>query len=151
MKKTHRYEDIDFGTEPWASYLWGVPGQEVLDRNIDHLIEELTDGMDMPEGTLTLTAWVRHEIDEDEEKRLVARALDSLWDELDEEYGNPDAFEDRQQPDAEDEAATREWVKGILSSFEVWTCDETDQQVVVDVRKWAELKAPHWLEEERIG
>lgn len=143
----HKYEDIDFSTEPWASYLWGAPGQTDLDRDIDHLIEELADDMERPEGTLTIVAHVRSEVDEDDVNRFARLALDELYDRLEDWYGNPDAFSERQSSDDEDKAATVEWVKKIVAGFEVWTCDETDQRVEVDVRKWAAIKAPHWLEE----
>lgn len=146
--KTTKYEEIDFRTEPWASYLWGAPGQEDLDRDIDHLIERLADDMaddmERPEGTLMLHAWVRHAIDESEIKRLAHQALWGLYEELDEKYGDPD--DPNQEPDEEDYRRTAEWVKEIIQRFKVWACDEADQRVEVDVCKWVEKHAPHWLE-----
>lgn len=143
--KTANYEEIDFSTEPWASYLWGAPGQEDLDPDVDRLIEELAENAGRIDGTLTLHAWIRHVIDESEIKRLAHLALGELYERLDEKYGDPE--DPGQEPDEEDERRTVEWVKAIIPGFKVWSCDETDQRVEVDVGKWAAIKAPHWLEE----
>jgi hypothetical protein len=90
---------------------------ELLDDNRDHAerLAELGE-------TITVYHWAGMQIEGPEKNSRAALALDQLVDQIEEEYGDPEGYN---QPDVTDamKAAARAFVDAVLADYEMWACE----------------------------
>jgi len=125
MKK----DDIRYGAERYTDKLWETTDEAVEDH-IDNCIEE---GL---EGDLTVLEFKRATIPEPT-KGEAESLLDSLWDDLNDEYGDPDYIE-QNEPSETIKNEAIEFLKKVYADYVPWAMEPTGKEIQVNLKKWAE-------------
>lgn len=124
--------------------MWGVNDAERLEHeDRDEAIYDYLDANYVRAGdpaTVTLQGYVRCEVNSQE---LADQALETLLEDLDEQYADPEG-EDTKATDAM-KAAAKVFVDAVLSEYEVYTCELVFSEEV-DVSAWIQEHQPGWLE-----
>lgn len=128
--------------------LWGELGDESLRHHSpDDAIEEIIDGLH-PAGFAEIGQVTVHEFAP--MKASVPshwRPLESLLENLDEEYANPEG--DGTKPTEAMLAAEKAFIAAVLAEYKPWMCEETGKTVTVNALEWVREHRADWLTESK--
>jgi len=110
----------------------------------DDAVEEYLDGSDAEHwpDVLRVKAYDRTQITDKEKQRIAGRILESLFDDLNDDY----CGDDRVDPTPAAETAARVFVDAVIADFHVWRCDRVPHEDEhVPVAAWVRENRPEWI------
>jgi len=112
----------------------------------DHLDSMLSPGCDtlatLPE-TITVYGFTRNVIGKNEPALDPGMVVERIFEDLDEEYGDPDGRDDSPAPQIL--AAAEALCAAVREHYRVWTCERTCEERI-NVAEWVRENEPEWLQ-----
>jgi hypothetical protein len=127
-------------------------GAEVL-RNVsvNDAVQDYLDMVDpdsMP-SSLRCFCYRRAKVDPAELRSLEATICSTIYEHLDQEYGDPDGSTGL---DDEVRASVKALMETVRRTYVPWTCErDTSMDVMVNVPEWIRKNAPEWLNEANVA
>ena len=102
--------------------LFGLLDDELLSSSIEEVTDRFPDGTPV-EVRVFRKMRVRVE-------GLADRLLESLLEDLDEDYGDPDGFTSNPtEPTDSMKAAAKQFVEAVVKEYKVWACEPTGEAI----------------------
>lgn len=125
-------------------------GESLSYETLDEVVEGHLDGLDVDywPDVLEVQGYRREVIGEEEINALIFGVLELVYEELDNDYGDP---EERAPENPKDVEAAQRFVREVVSRFHVWRCSPTGNPLSVNVADFVTENCGAWLEDPKIA